>query len=77
MRIGVSLYFCAHQRDGVAKSDFMTYPHDFALIPYFSATEGLISFNIGRATRAGAFDWSSPELDPLHDFLVSMVSAND
>ena len=32
MRIGVSLYFCAHQRDGVAKSDFMTYPHDFALI---------------------------------------------
>jgi len=35
MRIGVSLYFCAHQRDGVAKSDFMTYPHDFALIRKF------------------------------------------
>ena len=36
MRIGVSLYFCAHQRDGVAKSDFMTYPHDFALIQKIS-----------------------------------------
>ena len=43
---------------------------------YFSATEGLISFNIGRAARAGAFDWSSPELDPLHSFLVSMVNTD-
>lgn len=44
---------------------------------YFSATEGLISFNIGRAARAGAFDWLSPELDALHSFLISMVSDDD
>lgn len=40
---------------------------------YFSATEDLIASGIGRASEAGAFDWTSPMLRPLHDFIVSML----
>ena len=40
---------------------------------YFSATEELIASGIGRAAEAGVFDWTSPKLDPLHSFLISML----
>lgn len=40
---------------------------------YFSTTEGLISSGIGRAAEAGAFDWTSERLTPLHRFLISMI----
>ncbi len=40
---------------------------------YFSSTEQLIASGIGRAAESGAFDWTSPELVPLRDFIMSMI----
>lgn len=58
------------------ESEIRKYSHkNKALLhTYFSATDKLIAASIGRAAEMGAFDWSSPELKPLHDFLVEMVS---
>lgn len=53
-----------------------SYPHRTkALVhTYFSVTEELIAAGIGRAAKAGAFDWKSQKLQPLHDFLASMIA---
>lgn len=40
---------------------------------YFSATDDLIAASIGRAARAGAFNWKSPELHALHEFIIKML----
>ena len=40
---------------------------------YFSATEGLIASGVGRAAKAGAFDWNSEKLNPLRDFIKGMI----
>lgn len=56
-------------------SEKRCFPHKSkALVhTYFSATDALIAASIGRAADSGAFDWESPVLQPLHDFLTSMI----
>ena len=40
---------------------------------YFSITDRYVSFKIGEAAKAGAFDWNSPKLDSIKEFLIEMV----
>lgn len=49
--------------------DFKTKLHT-----YFSITDKFVSLKIGEAAKAGAFDWSSSELDQIKSFLGEMVS---
>lgn len=52
-----------------------TFPRPFKtkLHTYFSITDKFVSLKIGEAAKAGAFDWSSPELEPIRIFLDEMV----
>lgn len=51
------------------------FPHRFKskLHTYFSITDKYVSLKIGEAAKAGAFNWDSPQLVNLRDFLVSML----
>lgn len=62
--------------DSLEQSGKRTYTHkNKAFVhTYFSSTDELIAASIGRAAQAGAFDWASPELDTLHDFIVGMLT---
>lgn len=57
------------QQDGVR--DF-SHPHKTKLHTYFSITNDFVTKNIGLAAKAGAFNWSHPDLDPLKDCLSKM-----
>lgn len=59
------------------EKELRTFPHEFKskLHTYFSITDKYVSLKIGEAAAAGAFDWTSPKLDPLRDFLIQMVSS--
>ena len=61
--------------DSLENSGKRTYSHKSkALIhTYFSATDALIASSIGRASESGTFDWTSPKLTPLRDFIISML----
>lgn len=61
--------------DSLEDSGKRTYSHKSkALIhTYFSATEALIASSIGRASESGTFDWTSPKLTPLRNFIISML----
>ena len=61
-----------HSLEADAKRSYV-HRNKAVLHTYFSATEGLISASVGRAAEAGAFDWTSEKLQPLRDFLISMV----
>ena len=43
--------------------------HKSKLHSFFSVNENLISLKIGEASRVGAFDWNSEELQPLKDII--------
>ena len=43
--------------------------HKTRLHTYFSATNDFVTRNIGLAAKAGAFNWSHPDLAPLKDCL--------
>ncbi len=51
------------------------FPHRFKtkLHTYFSLTDKYVSLKIGEAAKAGAFDWTSPKLNSLRGFLISIV----
>ena len=61
--------------NGLSNDGLRTFPHEFKskLHTYFSVTDDYVSFKIGEAADAGAFDWTSEKLQPLRDFLISMV----
>lgn len=46
-----------------------SHPHKTRLHTYFSATNELVTKNIGLAAKAGAFNWSHPGLEPLKNCL--------
>ena len=54
------------------------YPHDFKtkLHTYFSVTDKYVSLKIGEAAKAGAFNWNSPKLLPLKNFLLEIINAD-
>jgi hypothetical protein len=41
---------------------------------YFSVHNDYASLKIGEAAAAGAFDWNSPVLDPLKNFIQEILS---
>lgn len=47
--------------------------HKNLLHTYFSATDKFVDKKIGEAAKAGAFNWSSPELNELRRFLSKLV----
>lgn len=44
--------------------------HKNVLHTYLSSTDKYVTMPLGMASRAGAFDWGSIELDPLNSFLA-------
>mgnify|MGYP001029752010 CR=1 FL=1 len=48
------------------------YLHKTKLHTYFSVTNNFVTKNVGVAAKAGAFNWSHPNLDPLKDCLSKM-----
>ena len=59
----------------LGEQNLRTFPHLFKsrLHTYFSVTDAYVSLKIGEAARAGAFDWDSGKLQPLHRFLTSIL----
>lgn len=57
------------RRDGLR--DF-SHLHKTKLHTYFSITNKFVTKNVGLAAKAGAFNWSHPNLDPLKDCLSEM-----
>ena len=55
------------------------FPHKFKtkLHTYFSVTDDYVSLKIGEAANAGAFDWNSPKLEPLKNFLLKLMGISD
>lgn len=47
--------------------------HKNLLHTYFSATDKFVDKKIGEAAKAGAFNWRSPELAELKNFLSKLV----
>jgi len=46
--------------------------HKTRLHTYFSITNDFVTKNVGLAAKAGAFDWSHPNLEPLKNCLSKM-----
>lgn len=55
------------------------FPHEFKtkLHTYFSVTDDYVSLKIGEAANAGAFNWNSPKLEPLKNFLLELTDLSD
>lgn len=51
------------------------FPHEFKtkLHTYFSVTDRFVSMKIGEAAKAGAFDWASKKLIPLHNLIAKKL----
>ncbi len=47
--------------------------HKTVLHTYFSITDQLVGMKIGEAAKAQAFDWNSPNLEFLKNFLLKMA----
>lgn len=47
--------------------------HKNKLHAYFSFTDDFVSLKIGEAARAGAFSWTSPQIELLKKFLNAML----
>lgn len=56
-------------RDGLRTFSHL---HKTKLHTYFSVTNKFVTKNVGLAAKAGAFNWSHPNLDPLKDCLSKM-----
>ena len=61
------------------KNHGRSFPHEFKtkLHTYFSVTDDYVSLKIGEAANAGAFDWNSPKLEPLKNFLLELADISD
>ena len=55
------------------------FPHEFKtkLHTYFSVTDNYVSMKIGEAAQSGAFNWNSPKLEPLKNFLLELADISD
>ena len=53
------------------------FPHEFKtkLHTYFSVTDDYVSMKVGQAAKKGAFDWNSPKLEPLKNFLLELADS--
>jgi len=51
------------------------YPHEFKskLHTYFSITDKYVSLKVGEAASAGAFNWVSPQMLSLKNFLLKII----
>lgn len=54
------------------------FPHEFKtrLHTYFSVTDDYVSLKVGEAAKAGAFNWRSPRLQSLKDYLRLLLQRN-
>lgn len=52
-----------------------TFPRKFKnkLHTYLASNDAYVSLKIGEAAKAGAFDWTSPKLAPLKDFILEVL----
>lgn len=59
----------------LSSEDLRTFPRPFKtrLHTYFSITDPYVSLKVGEAAKANAFDWNTPLLLPLKNFLQQTI----